>query len=158
MKDTNSGRPSMGRHTDTTEERVPLVPRPFADQILVRQDPPIKKIGSGLLVAPEGSEKWPPTATIVAVGPGIARADGMRVAMDPDLVPGTRVVIRRRAATALVPDGRAAHLSPPEFKDLIMLREDDILMVIDVPYGTDLVADDGTTMSGELELGAQRDR
>lgn len=124
--------------TEPVAERVPLIPRPIRDQILVRQDP-AKYFSDSGIAFPAGCEEYPDIGTIVAVGPGLAEADGRRTWMDPDLVPGARVIFKRRAATALIWDRRLIDFSPPEFKDLVMLLPDDIHLVI---------VDDGPQASG----------
>lgn len=119
-----------------------LIPRPIQDQVLVRQDPPAERIG--LIYMPPSFEDWSNVVTVVAVGPGLANATG-RDYMDSGLVPGARVVIKRRASTALIPDLRDAPYSPQEFKDLIMLRQDDVMLILD-DGGVDIVNDGGVVV------------
>lgn len=107
-------------------------PRPIHDQIVVRQDPPAERISKGGIVAQRSFEDWEPLGTIVAVGPGKARANGTREPMDELLVAGARVQFKRRASTALIPDPREESMCPPEHKDLLMLVPDDIMLILDV--------------------------
>lgn len=103
---------------------------PIKDQVLVKQDPAKELVGrEGLIFAPQGSETWPVTATVIAVGPGRITEGGARVALDPGLVPGARVIFKRKPSSALVPDLREG--DPNEWRDLIMLREEDILGIIE---------------------------
>lgn len=99
--------------------------RPIRDQVLVHQDPAQEKVGKeGLIYAPQGSEHYPSTGTVIAVGPGLPNQP-----MDEGLGPGTRVLFQRRPATALHRDLGVGE--PEEWKDLLMLRETDIIGVIE---------------------------
>jgi len=99
--------------------------RPIKDQVLVKQDPSQERVGrEGLLWAPQGQEYWPSTGTVVDVGPGKHNQP-----MDEGLAPGTRVLFKRRPMSALIPDTRLG--GPEEFKGLLMLREEDILGIIE---------------------------
>jgi co-chaperonin GroES (HSP10) len=105
-------------------EPTPRRVRPIRDQVLVRQDPKENKVAGGLLYTPEGSEHWPSTGTVEAVGPGLPNAP-----MDEGLMPGARVLFQRRPASALHRDLGVGE--PEEWKGLIMLRESDILGIIE---------------------------
>jgi co-chaperonin GroES (HSP10) len=99
---------------------------PIKNRILVRQDPSLSKVGKeGILFAPQGHETWPTVGTIVALGPQVEHPE--------DLAPGTRVLFKRRpkgsGCGALVPDAREG--GPDELKDLVVLREDDILGLVE---------------------------
>ena len=103
--------------------------RPIGNGVLVRQDRPQEKVGrEGLIYAPQGSEDWPNIGTVIAVGPGKVNDHGVRVAMDEGLVPGARVMFQRKPSSALEPDPREGN--KPEWKDLLVLTEDDILGII----------------------------
>lgn len=109
-----------------SDEKRP--PRPIHDQVLVRQDRPSERVGrAGLIYAPQGEEHWPPFATVVAVGPGATDRFGERV--PPGVAAGDRVLFKRRADTSLSPDSREG--STPGWEDLLMLRESDILGVVE---------------------------
>lgn len=104
--------------------------RPIGNGVLVRQDRPLDKVGrEGLIYAPQGSETWPNIGTVVAVGSGRTNDHGVRVALDSGLVPGARVMFQRKPSTALEPDWREGNR--PEWKDLLMLSEDDIIGIIE---------------------------
>lgn len=98
---------------------------PIHDQILVKQDPPKEKIG--MLYVPQGEEEYPPIATVLKVGPGKYDATGQRLPLD--VKPGDRVLFKRRGMTALIPDSREG--GREEWKDVLVLREDDILGVVE---------------------------
>jgi co-chaperonin GroES (HSP10) len=78
----------------------------------------------------DSRERWTEVATVVAVGPGRAEADGRRP-MDPDLVPGARVLIERRPCIALELEIN----SPKELENLLMIEEDDVLALVDDDAG-----------------------
>lgn len=99
--------------------------RPIRDQVLVRQDPKQEKVGS--LFVPQGSEDYPNHGTILAVGPGTVTQGGQFVELTVSV--GQRVLFKRRPNTALVPDARED--SGSEFKNLLMLRESDILAIVE---------------------------
>ncbi len=104
------------------------LPIPIRDQILVRQDPPNDRVGSGLLYAPQGSEEWPPLGTVLRVGPGKWNREGTaRVA--PEVKPGDRVLFKRKPDSALVPDTREG--DPNGWRDLVMLTEDYIIGIVE---------------------------
>ena len=109
---------------------MPNEPRPIHDQIVVRQDPPAERVSKGGIIAPRSFEDWEPLGTIIAMGPGKARADGTREPFDEALTVGARIQFKRRASTALIPDIREESMCPPEHKDLLMLVPDDIMLVL----------------------------
>ncbi len=103
--------------------------RPLHDQILVRQDFLSEQTSGGILIPDSAAralrDLQQDLATVIAVGPGKYGPNGERVA--PDLLVGDRVLFRRRPGTALF-DG----LEPgrEEYRDLLMLTEDDVLGVV----------------------------
>jgi chaperonin GroES len=91
--------------------------RPLRDQILVKQDPPKEKIGT--LFVPQGKEEFENFGTVIAVGPGTIGQTGEII---PNSVkPGDRVLFKRRPASVLGED----------FKDQVMLRDEDMLAVLE---------------------------
>ncbi len=92
---------------------------PVQDRISVRRDLPKKVIG--LIHVPDGSEEWPQTGVILAVGPRVK---------DPELVPGLRVLFKPRPASALIWDKREGN-NRPEWDRVTQLREEDILGVVE---------------------------
>ena len=101
-------------------ERAPTqkIIRPIRDNILVKQDKPKEKLASGLFVPQNARELHEDFGTVIAVGPGRVLDNGVLVV--PEVKPGDRVLFRRRPASLL--DGE---------EDLLMLKDDDILAVID---------------------------
>ncbi len=99
--------------------------RCLQDQVLVRQVAKKEKIGS--LYVPQGSEQYPNEGTVLAVGPG-KFYPGCASRIPPDVAVGDVVLFKRKPGSALIADSREG--GPAEFKDLIMLREDDLLVVV----------------------------
>jgi co-chaperonin GroES (HSP10) len=94
---------------------------PIKNRVLIKQAPSQERVGKEkLLLAPQGSETWPTTGTVVAVGPGVQSAE---------IVPGVRVYFERKPSSAIVPDTREG--DPDGDRDLIMLPEDNVLAVIE---------------------------
>lgn len=92
--------------------------RPIRDQVLVRQDPLLERLASGLYV-PETAARvlQEDYATVLAVGPACT-----------ELAVGDRVLFARRPGTALITDPREG--GREEWRDLLMLRETDVVGVI----------------------------
>lgn len=104
--------------------------RPIGDQVLVRQDGAQQFVGkSSLIIAPQGSEEWTPFGTVVAVGPGVVGPGGQRIEIDAGLVPGSRVMFKRKPGSALNPDSREG--DPDDLNNLLMLREADIIGIVE---------------------------
>lgn len=95
------------------------LPRPLQDRILVRQDPPKEKIGH-IIIPDSVGKDYPSTGTVLRIGP--------KVTVDT-CDAGDRVIFRRRPDSALVPDDREPGQAEL-WKNLLMLREDDIMAVI----------------------------
>lgn len=98
------------------------LPRPLGDRVLVRQDPRADQVG--LIHLPQGSEQYPPTGVVLAVGRNVGGEHGAEFRV------GDRVLFKRRPGSALNPDGREPDL-PAAWDDLVMLREDDVLGVVE---------------------------
>lgn len=95
-----------------------LALRPIHDQVLVRQDPVKEKLDSGLYLPDVcARELQDDFATVLSVGPKAL-----------EVAPGDRVLFKRRPGTALIADKREG--GPPEWMDLLMLRETDIIGVV----------------------------
>lgn len=93
--------------------------RPIHDQVLVRQDPPREKLENGLYVPDSARrELYDDYATVLGVGPKAL-----------DVKAGDRVLFKRRAGTALIPDLREGGRA--EWINLLMLREADIIGIIE---------------------------
>lgn len=101
--------------------------RPIQDQVLVRQDPPKERLESGLYLAGAAArELQEDIGTVIAIGPGRIVA-GERVPMSVEV--GDRVMFRRRAESALIPDPRLG--GSAAWKDLLVLRDEDMVAVLE---------------------------
>lgn len=105
--------------SDFTEELAGHGIRAIRDQVLVRQDRPAERLKSGLYVPDRcARELQDDFGTVEGVGPKVL-----------DVRVGDRVLFRRRADTALIPDKREG--GRPEWIDLLVLRESDIIGVVE---------------------------
>ena len=98
------------------------------DRVLVRQSPKKERLESGLFIPDRAArELQEDTGVVVAVGPGSYGPEGVRIPVGVNV--GDRVLFKRRPGSALCPDEREQHRL--EWKDLIALREEDILLVFE---------------------------
>lgn len=110
---------------DNTE--APYRPiHPIKGQILVRQAEPKEQLASGLYIPTGHRDTYEDIAEILELGPGEIDATGERVPFS--VAVGDRVVFARRAGTALFPDNREPD---NDYRGLLMLREDDIVGIIE---------------------------
>ncbi|MDE2149430.1 MAG: co-chaperone GroES [Gammaproteobacteria bacterium] len=91
--------------------------RPLHDRVVVKRLEEEKKSAGGILIPDTAAEK-PLKAEVVAVGPGKRTDDGKVHA--PDVKKGDTVLIGKYSGTEVKVDG----------EDLVVLREDDILAVL----------------------------
>lgn len=92
--------------------------RPIRDNILVKQDKPKEKLASGLFVPQNSRDLQEDFGTVIAVGPGKVLDNGTLVV--PEVKPGDRVLFKRRPASII--EGE---------EDLLMLKDEDMLAVVD---------------------------
>ncbi len=112
------GFPGMQQVSVRTAGKLAL--RPIGDHVLVRQKEWQQKVGS--LFIPQGSrEGYEEVAEIIALGPKFPKDLGLEV--------GDRVLFRRRAGTAVIPDTREG--DPDGMKNLLMLKPDDLIAALD---------------------------
>jgi chaperonin GroES len=101
---------------------------PIKDRVIIRQDPKKERLASGLYLPDTASrELQEDFGTVLAVGPGAVGPGGQRIPME--VAVGDRVLFKRRPSSALIPDEREG--GPAEWKDVLVLREEDIIAVID---------------------------
>ena len=91
--------------------------KPISDRVLVRRDKPEKESKGGILL-PEQSQNKTQQGTVVAVGPGKVNDKGLIQPMS--IQKGERVVWARYAGNEV-----------PQDDELVFLREEDILAVIE---------------------------
>ena len=92
--------------------------RPLQDRILVQ---PIleKEVRKGGIIIPDSAKEKPIEGRVKAVGEGKVGEDGKRV--KPDVKVGDKVLYSKYGGTELKLDG----------EDLLLMREDDILAVVE---------------------------
>jgi chaperonin GroES len=94
--------------------------RPLHDRVIVdRLDEGEQQIGG--IIIPDSAKEKPQQGTVVAVGHGRVAKDGKLVPLD--LKPGDRVLFGKYSGQEIRLDG----------KDLFIMKEDDVLAVIDIP-------------------------
>ncbi len=92
--------------------------RPLQDRIIVKRMEEEQKTAGGLFI-PETAKEKPQRGEIVAVGKGKKKEDGGVVPLD--IKAGDKVLFGKYAGTEVKVDG----------EDYLMMREDDILAVIE---------------------------
>ena len=92
--------------------------KPLADRVLVKRLDSAEEQKIGGIIIPDTAKEKPQEAEVVAVGPGRLE-DGKRVA--PEVKKGDKVLIGKYSGTEVKLDG----------DDYLIMREDDILAVID---------------------------
>jgi chaperonin GroES len=92
---------------------------PLHDRVLVKRNDEPSKTESGLLFLPESAKEKPAEGTILAVGAGRIRDDGSLMPLQ--VKAGDSVVFGKYSGTEIKVEG----------EDRLILREDDILGVID---------------------------
>lgn len=91
---------------------------PLADKVVVKPVPPEDKTAGGI-VLPDSAKDRPLQGRVLSVGDGRLLADGTR--LRPQVSEGDRIVYSSFAGTEVQVDG----------DELLILREEDILAVVD---------------------------
>ena len=92
--------------------------RPLHDRVVVRRIEATEKTAGGIII-PDTAKEKPSEGEVIAVGPGARNERGELVAID--LKAGDRVLFGKWSGTEVRIDG----------EDLIIMKETDILVVID---------------------------
>ena len=92
--------------------------KPLADRVLVKRLESAEEQKIGGIIIPDTAKEKPQEAEVVAVGPG-RLDDGKRIALE--VKKGDKVLIGKYSGTEVKLDG----------DDYLIMREDDILAVID---------------------------
>src|SRR6267378_2832286 len=96
----------------------PMNVRPLHDRIIVdRLEDGEQQIGG--IIIPDSAKEKPQRGTVVAAGSGRTAKDGTLIALD--LKPGDQVLFGKFAGQEIRLDG----------KDLFIMKEDDVLAVLD---------------------------
>jgi chaperonin GroES len=91
--------------------------RPLNDRVLVKRLEEETKTAGGIYI-PDSAKEKPTRGKVIAVGNGKSNDDGVRKALD--VKAGDQILFGKYAGTEIKIDG----------EDLIIMREDDILAVI----------------------------
>ena len=94
--------------------------KPLEDKILVQANEAETTTASGLVI-PDTAKEKPQEGEIVAAGPGARNEQGQLVPLD--VKPGDRVLFGKWSGTEVKIDG----------KDLLIMKESDLLGIIDAP-------------------------
>ena len=92
--------------------------KPLGDRLIVEPIEQEEMTASGIVI-PETAKEKPMQGKVLAVGPGARQEDGSRIAMDVST--GDTVLYAKYAGTEVKIDG----------KEFLMMREDDILGVVE---------------------------
>jgi len=97
--------------------------RPLHDRVVVRRLDAEEKTKGGIIITDTAKEK-PMEGEIVAVGPGARDENGHVVALD--VKAGDRILFGKWSGTEVKLDG----------EDLLIMKESDIMGIIDAPIAT----------------------
>ena len=92
--------------------------RPLHDRVLVRRIEGIEKTAGGMII-PDTAKEKPQEGEVIAAGPGERNENGVLVPLD--VKAGDRILFGKWSGTEVKIDG----------KDLLIMKESDILGVID---------------------------
>ena len=92
--------------------------RPLGDRILVKREEPSETVRGGIII-PDSAKEKPQEGKVVAVGKGRLDEAGKHVKME--IKKGDRILMGKYAGTEVKVDGN----------ELIIMREDDVLAVIE---------------------------
>lgn len=101
--------------------------RPLGDRVLVKRVEEETKTRGGIII-PDTAKEKPQEGEVVAVGPGARDEDGKRVEMD--VKAGDRILFGKWSGTEVKVDG----------EDLLIMKESDILGIVDAPAGASAAA------------------
>jgi chaperonin GroES len=92
--------------------------RPLGDRILVKREEAAETVSGGIII-PDSAKEKPQEGKVVAVGKGRIDENGKHTAME--IKKGDRILMGKYAGTEVKVDGQ----------ELIIMREDDVLAIID---------------------------
>jgi chaperonin GroES len=92
--------------------------RPLGDRVLVKRVEEEEKTRGGIII-PDTAKEKPQEGEVLAVGPGARDEAGKRI--EPDVKVGDRILFGKWSGTEVRIDG----------KDLLIMKESDILGVVD---------------------------
>ena len=92
--------------------------RPLGDRILVKREEAAETVSGGIII-PDSAKEKPQEGKVVAVGKGRIDDNGKQQKLE--IKKGDRILMGKYAGTEVKIDGQ----------ELIMMREDDVLAIID---------------------------
>ena len=93
--------------------------RPLHDRIVVRRLEGGEENIGGIII-PDSAKEKPQRGTVIAVGSGVVREDGARIALD--VKPGDEILFGKYTNQEIKLDG----------EDYLVMREDEVLAVIEI--------------------------
>ncbi|MBN1813125.1 MAG: co-chaperone GroES [Anaerolineae bacterium] len=94
--------------------------KPLGDRVIVQPiDDDVQTFAGGELVLPDTAKEKPQQGKVLAVGPGRRDEDGERIPMDVQV--GDTVIYAKYSGTTF---------KTPERKDILILKESDILGIV----------------------------
>ncbi len=97
--------------------------RPLGDRVLVKRVEEEEKTKGGIII-PDTAKEKPQEGEVIAVGPGARDENGQIQPLD--VKAGDRILFGKWSGTEVKIDG----------EDLLIMKESDIMGVLDVPAGT----------------------
>ena len=91
--------------------------KPLGDRVVV--EPITNELSAGGIALPETAKEEPQRGIVIAAGPGLRDGNGQRIVLD--VVVGDKILFARYGGSSLKHEG----------KDLLILREDEILAIIE---------------------------
>ena len=92
--------------------------KPLHDRVIVKRNDAENKTASGIII-PDSAKEKPQEGVVIAAGSGIRKEDGTVLPLD--VKEGDKVLFGKYGGTEIKIDG----------EDLIMMKEDDILGIIE---------------------------
>ncbi len=105
-------------HANELGETAPMNVRPLNDRVLVKRLEEEEKTAGGIYI-PDSAKEKPTRGKVIAAGTGRANDEGVRKPLD--VKAGDQILFGKYAGTEIKIDG----------EELIIMREDDILAVIE---------------------------
>jgi len=109
---------AVGNPNPCSNDKGSMKIKPLQDRVVVERIEAMQKSAGGLFI-PDTAKEKPQEGKVVAIGKGKRKEDGTVIALD--VKPGDRVLFSKYAGNDITIDG----------KEVIIMREEDILGIID---------------------------
>src|SRR5207249_1956917 len=123
----------------TILRRINMKFRPLHDRVVVKRIDAEAKSAGGIII-PDTAQEKPSQGEIIAVGPGGRDEAGKLIPID--LKVGDRVLFGKWSGTEVKIDG----------VELLIMKESDVMGVLDESFGAPRITKDGVTVAKEIEL------